>query len=335
MFVQELKRMRKTSRLKGFLNTLFWKPALAPRVVIELSEGEAKTIGFKRERSLLVDLVETINLTADVYAKGEFKDEWSLGVLLKHLVRNASPRQVGALAIVPEEMIFTKIVQVKFGEIHTLENLVRQFLPLPWNEMVVTAKEIVPLSRQLTHKDFNVWAVERIYLESYQRALEAGAMAVLDFLPESLATVTALFPKGESFDASLIVVPQAKKIIILIFAGRAVHFSETLPGLEQLSRDPALEGMVVESVQEAIAFYRDKVLHEHGASSVVNRILVVGNLGENLEARLSLNSQLKVEHPDISSSFKFSSDFLKTKINENAAEFLPLLGGVLWLNKSR
>lgn len=331
MFIKALEKKGREGGFLGVLHLILRRPPPPARVAVALSGNEAKMLSFGKGKLLPVSFLGTLELPPEVYEAGTVKDREGLVVLLEHLLKTLGRKRVGAVVILPEEKVFTKIIQVKTGEIHSLDSLAGKMLPLPEDAMVVTAREVIPLSRQITHKDYNLWAVEKVYLEAHRYTFLSSGIVPVEFLPESLAIVEALFPQRESWDAPLILVPKKKKVTLLIFAGRAVHFSETLFG--ELSQDKALHDELVNSVSEAITFYRDKVLHEHGASSVVNRILVIGRLGEALEARLAFTTQMKIEHPDIFGQFQFANDEAKKIVQERPGEWIPLLGGALWINR--
>jgi hypothetical protein len=334
MFSKVLKKEAGRKGLASLFRRIMRRAPSMPRLALELSFRKAKALGFKQNKALTIDFLESAIVPSDAYDGREIKDSETLSLLIKHLVKKADSGTAGALLIIPEEMVFSRIIQLKTGEVRPLEKAVLEALPLPVEDVALETKEIVPLSRQITHKDINLWAAEKEYLTSLKDIFESSGVQILDFLPESLAIVSTLFPKMETADACLILVPQEEKTMMLIFAGRAVHFSNILPSLQSASYTPQSEKEFVGTVREAIAFYRDKVLHEHGASSEVNKILVIGSLAKELESRLSLNTQLKIEHPDILEQFHFSKEDLKKITFESRAEFSCLLGAARWLNKS-
>ncbi|MFN7088807.1 MAG: hypothetical protein ACK4NX_03275, partial [Candidatus Paceibacteria bacterium] len=267
MFENALKKEKRTKGFARLWHRFFLKPIPMPRVVLELSDSELKILGFRKNGTLKIDFAKILNLPKEVYADGIVKDANTFSMLLRQDFKSNVPKNISAIAIIPEEKVFSKIIQQRFGEVHTLNDLVRQALPLPKEEMVFAIKEIVPLSRQITHKDFNVWAVEKNYFESYRDVLKIAGIEPVDFIPESLGIISAIFPKRETSDACLVVVPEVNKITLLIFAGRAVHVSKTIFGLDHVKVAPGLVGEFIDAVKEAIIYYRDRVLHEHGASS--------------------------------------------------------------------
>jgi|GEM_PF-6102286 len=301
-------------------------PASRPRIAAELSDGALRIIGFRGHAPLLINAVETIPLPREFYKGGAVKDEATFSILLRHGLKRFGAHTVYAVGVLPEEKVFSRIIQKTVGEVATLDQLIDKALPIPRADLIVAAKEVVPLSRQITHQDFNVWAVEKNFFESYRATLATANVAATDFVPESVAIVAALFPQLESYDATLVIVPRETKTTMLIFAGRAVHISTALFSVAHIASAPGLVKDFVDAVGRAIAFYRDRVLHEHGASREVNRLIVAGKLGEEIETRLSFNTQLKIEYPDTLSSVHFASEALRKEMEEHTGDFLPLLG---------
>lgn len=222
-----------------------------------------------------------------------------------------------SVAIIPEEKVFYKILSVPDGtEVSSAiqESLV--ILPFHKDEAVWEYAEIQPLAAEPGHKDFAFWAAPRKYLEDYNKLMQSSGIRIVDFLPEATGIAKAVIPSLETSDAILIVAITEKGSTLAIFAGRAIHFSAVLSlgGKELESGRIELEDQFLSEILQATFWYKNRALHEHGASHSINRIVFLGKVPESVISRVALNIQLRVETPDV--------------LQGASAEFVPLIGAL-------
>jgi hypothetical protein len=207
------------------------------------------------------------------------------------------------IVVIPEEEIFYKIISVpaNVDKDAAFKEAIASS-PFQPEDAVLEYAEIKPIAAEPGHKDFAFWIVTRKYLENCRKILETVGLSIQDFLPENFSLVRLLFPSVETNDAALIIAVWPERSVFIAFAGRAIHFSGTLPfgrksleGAEDETKDRFLSEIV-----QAILYYKNRVLHEHGASHHINRILILGSLPDSLLERVALNTQLHVETPGIS-----------------------------------
>lgn len=222
-----------------------------------------------------------------------------------------------SVAIIPEEQVFYKIVSLAAGADFdsTISGAVAA-LPLRKDEAIWEYAEIQPLAAEPGHKDFAFWAVSRKYLEDCGKILRSAGIRVADFLPEAVGIVKAVFPLFETSDAVLILAVSASRSTLTAFAGRAIHFAGAVPvGSKALEAgDREAEDSFVSEILQATLWYKNRALHEHGASHSINKIVFLGKVPESVINRVALNTQLRVESPDI--------------LQGASAELAPLIGAL-------
>jgi hypothetical protein len=206
------------------------------------------------------------------------------------------------LAIVPEEEVFYRLVSVSATQdaAAALREAVAA-LTLGTEDTIWEYTEIRPLAAESSHRDFAVWATSRRYLADYQKTMRLSGIEVVDFMPESMGLVKAIFPSLETSDAALIIAASDGRTVFTVFAGRAIHLSGVLPfgakalgGGNEESEDRFLSEML-----QAILWYKNRAFHEHGARHDINRIFLIGSAPDRMVERIAFNTRLHVDTPDV------------------------------------
>lgn len=214
-------------------------------------------------------------------------------------LKNVTPECV---AIVPEEELFYKILS--FPNNADVTSALKEAvvnLPFRQEDIIWEHEPIVPLVAVPDHNDFALWAVSREYLKNCRKTLQSAGIRIVDFLPEPIGLVKTIFPSFETTDAVLIISISSARIIFAIFAGRAIHLSGVLPfgGKTLGSGDSETETRFLSEVSQSVFWYKNRALHEHGASHNINKIFLLGTAPEHVKDRIALNVQLRVDTPDV------------------------------------
>jgi hypothetical protein len=206
------------------------------------------------------------------------------------------------VAVVPEEEIFYKIVSVpadKDAAAALAEAAAA--LPLRVEDALLEHFEIQPLAAEPGHKDFALWAVSRQYLVNCRKIAQAAGVVIADFLPESIGLVKTIFTGFETNGAALIIAVSGSRSVFTVFAGRAIHFSGVLAlGSKALEAENSeTEDRFLSEILQAVLWYKNRASHEHGASHSINSIFILGSVPERVMERIALNTQLRVQAPDV------------------------------------
>jgi len=250
--------------------------------------------------------------------------------LIRQLLDKSPKISRECIAMIPEEELHYRIISLpKERDIKEAIEELMPALPFEAGDAVYAYEEIRPLAGSITHSDYGLWVASKKYLESYRNILESGDLSVRDFFPETRGIIEVLFAEKETMDANLILTVSETRSVFSIFAGRAIHFSGVLPfGTASLSAPGEEADRFIAEVAQATAFYKNRVLHEHGAQHHINRILLIGELPKYLSDRIALHSQIRVETPDIWAGI-FAADAQTSEIiSRKPAELVPLLGAI-------
>ncbi len=218
--------------------------------------------------------------------------------------------------IVPEEEIFYKIISLSSGD--DIKKAIQDAtfaLPFRKEDTISEYFEITPIEQNFGHRDLAFFAASKSYLENCIKTIEAAGLKIQDFIPETIGLVKAIFHNFETRDAVLIIAVSYERTVFVVFAGRAIHFSGTLPfGSRALESENEESDRLIGTILDSISYYENRARHEHGASHVINRIILIGDVADNILERIALNTQLRVE----------TSEILKRV----GAEFAPLIGSL-------
>lgn len=312
MFIPDVQKIRKPSR-SSFLATLFQrssKTKFRSVVILELLQGEARAMIVVAGQP---KAMERIDMPPEVMQKNEIQDIDAAAFFIRQLTKKF-PTISQVVAIIPEEEVFRRFLQVaqKDDERTILARILPDILPATPEEMFWEWRIVRPLTATTGHKDIEVIAVSRQYLLNYYDTLRLAKLQPVNFLPESFGILKLIFPVLESQNANLVVFSDKSRTILMVFAGHAIHVTSVLAYGERELVGEAI-GVVIEEINRVIQFYRHRVVHEHGASPDVDRIIIFGDIDEGVKNLIALNTQLRPE-------------FFNIWAGGVATDFVPLIG---------
>ncbi|MBI1975251.1 MAG: hypothetical protein HYS57_02745 [Parcubacteria group bacterium] len=242
-------------------------------------------------------LMERVGLPPEVMQKNEIKDVEAASFFVRQLTKKF-PRVTATVGVIPEEEIFRRSIQIPFEENahEVVMGALPELLPLPPEEMVWEWRIVPPFSPiRVGHQDVEIVALPHPYLLAYYDTMLRAKLSPVNFLPEALGALKLIFPSFESPDASLVVFADRYRTVLVVFAGHAIHVTSVLAYGEHDFSGQGLDALL-EEIKRIVAFYRHRVMHEHGASSEVNRIIVFGDIDEEVRTRIAFNTQIRLEH---------------------------------------
>ena len=301
------------------------------KAILKVDKSSIKILIAQKNKDVYkINFADLIFVEDLIDKDGLVKDKELFKFFLKESFKKANIKIKNILGITPEEETFYKIFSLssdfekeknKEGKIHSLITL--DFEP------VFDIKEFKPVFRYDSHYDYSLWAINKNYLESYYELLKSLGVSLEKFEPENKMIVKALFRTFGTLDAVLIISISAERTVLIVFGGRGIHISTYLQfGLNSFSKNEK-HNEFIEELEKIVLFYNTKSYHEHGASPVVNRIFLIGDLPEVLNQRIGANLKIEIEKPNIPYFIEFENDKIKEMINNHKSDFLPLIGGMV------
>jgi hypothetical protein len=261
----------------------------------------------------------------------EFSDKTETAPkLIKKVISNYIKSPIECVVVIPEEEVVYKVVSAK-NEEDPQNAILSSILELFFSpkDFLYHYDKIQPIKPDISHSDYSVWVVTREYLEKCKKIFEEAGVYIKDIIPENLATIEMVFPQKETPDANLIINVSRTRITFLIFAGRAIYFSGVLPfGSSNIFNGSGNEEKFIFEILQILDFYKNRVFHEHGASSVINRILLVGDIPKELISRISANTQIHIETSEIWNVISGDTPKISEIIQARDASIIPLLGAI-------
>jgi len=189
-------------------------------------------------------------------------------------------------------------------------------LPDKESDYLIKWKKIIPLEEKAVgHIDIFCEAQEANSAKNFYKIFLKGFFVLpIDFLSEAEALVSYLFEKKESKDANFIIKAEDRRILFLIFSGRTIQFSSVdFLGLFDFLTDDNYKRDFIEKVRSIIDFYENQVFHEHGASPVINKIILIcpAQFRESLKSHLFSEIKLEIE-----------------QVEEEKIDLLPIWGAI-------
>jgi type IV pilus assembly protein PilM len=267
---------------------------------------------------------------------GEIKDEKSLGEIIKKSLSEVKGKKLKAkyvIASLPEEKSFLDIIQIPLMKKEEMEEALRfeaeNHIPIPLDEVYFDFEKIETIFNHSRYQEVLIAACPKKVIDAYLRALKGAGLFPLALEVESLSIVRALVKKEKVFPPLLIIDFGGTRTSFIIYSGRSLRFTSTIPissqGLtktiaknlnvslkkaEFLKLKYGLEGKkkifeamippltdLVEQIKTLLRYYQS---HESGEQIFHNgkemsKILLCGG-GANLKGLVEfLSQELKVE----------------------------------------
>lgn len=323
MFTLEKPKNNFENKIKNFLNKLLKK---TDYILFKITNQKIILLSFKIENNQKIILAAEIffieNLIENI-SKKDVKDSFCF--LIKKFIKKNNIKLKNLIGIINEENYFYQILGAtnKNQVINNIKNKINE------SYEIYEISEINPLNKITDHQDFALWVTNKNYLNSINNIFKTINLNILDFEPENKNIIYAIFDNFQTKDAYLIINILENKIYFIIFAGTAIHFSGFINyGLNNLNENL---NDFIEQINELIYFYTTKSQHEHGASSKINQIIIIGNIDNESLSLISFNTKIKAEKIkiyDVLSDLKFKNEIIKDFIIKNQSDFIALIGKI-------
>ncbi|MBI2053394.1 MAG: type IV pilus assembly protein PilM [Candidatus Sungbacteria bacterium] len=224
-------------------------------------------------------------------------------------------RASGLVVSLPEEKSFVRVFQTPKVGLREMAGAIRwkieEEIPLPSEDVVYDYEPIRPPDGEVDHHDAVVTAFPKGVVLSYVEAIKSAGLVPMALELESQAIVRAV-ASGLAPGSAVIVIDMGRnRTSVILLAGGAIVFTATVPvggytldaaiavalGIPEreaaelknktgFAKD-AYDGkifsamapsadIIAEELRRVIAYYQDRITHMHGASRVVDKILLSG-----------------------------------------------------------
>ena len=167
---------------------------------------------------------------------GEVKDENSLSKIIKKSLTQVHGEKLKTkylIASLPEEKSFLDILQIPLLKEEEMEKAVRfeaeNHIPLPLDEVYLDFKKIENVFNQRKYQEILIAAAPKKVVDSYLKTLKKAGLQPIAFEVECLAIVRALIKKEATTRPLLIIDFGATRTSFIIFSGRSLRFTSTIP----------------------------------------------------------------------------------------------------------
>lgn len=327
MFVLENKKPNqgwrdKISKLKFLIKNILKQNSLSDYVLVLkiISSGIYCLLGNNKKNIVSIIKFPPQNLIDE---EKLIKDKDGFYFLISEWLKKQGVTTPQLIGIIPEEKTFYKIVslQKNFKE-EEKNKIINSILPINYENAIIDWQEFQPLFSFGNHIDFPLWATEFNYLKNFYDLM--SNFKIIGLEPENKSLIKMVFKNFYTPDAVLNIFSFNQRIILIVFAGRAIHFS----GVFNLN-DLGYQNFI-EEILKIINFYKNKVYHEHDASYFINKIYLFGQLPKEIISLIALNTKMKIEQPQIlldDKDIKFNKKEVK-KLILDEPEFLSLVGAL-------
>jgi type IV pilus assembly protein PilM len=162
---------------------------------------------------------------------GEIKDEEKLAKIVKEATKKVKTKYV--VACLPEEKAFLQVIKMPIMSEEDLKSAIafeaENYIPLPVNEVYLDCEVVPPVYNHLKHLDVLLAAIPKNIVDPYLRTLKKAGLKPIAFEIESLAIARALIKDQTTNYSVLIIDLGATRTSFIIFAGKSVRFTTSIP----------------------------------------------------------------------------------------------------------
>ncbi|MCX7589743.1 MAG: hypothetical protein N2Z85_02285 [Patescibacteria group bacterium] len=329
MFILKQQKNNFILKIKNFWDNLMQKKDI---LITQINNQKIYLLAYKEKNGqknilgaeiiLIKNLIENIN---------NYETKESFKFLLEEFFKKNKIKPQFIINIINEKDYIYKIISISYNlKIEELKNVIKN--EVNNNEVYyIEPINIIYENQKINHQDYALWTLNKNYIDKINNIFQTINLNIFGLCPENKTIVKAILPEFQTKNAYLIINISESKTNFIIFSGKTIHFSGisefNLLNIEKNFND------FLEEINKLIYYYATKCFHEHGASSKINKILVIGNLNNNLTSLIALNTKIKIEKIKINlGQFRFKNEKIKELIMKNESDFSSLIGFILDFN---
>jgi type IV pilus assembly protein PilM len=204
---------------------------------LDLSDISLKIAQLKPEgRGLALANYGRQEIPAGVIEKGDIKKIDELVDVIKKGIVDVNGLPINTkycVVSLPETESFIRVTQLPKMKLSELKEAVRweveNQIPLPVDQVYFDWQIVEPFRASPDHYDILIGALSRSLVDSYIEVFKKAGLRPLVFEIESVATSRALIKDEFASSPIMIIDIGARRTNFIIFAGRAIHFTASLP----------------------------------------------------------------------------------------------------------
>lgn len=283
---------------------------------LDISDRSIKYVELESNGKAHIKSFGEIDVPEGVIASGEIKNEEALQEILSAWKKRAGKGLPSFVAAsLPEEKCYLRLVQLPPMKQEEIANAVRWEIegniPLAPDELIFDQELCGSPEAHPDHIDVVITAFPKVVVESYANVLINSGFQPLALELESQAIVRAVMPRDSGKKAYVIVDMGYGRTSFAVFAGGAIVFTATVEvggrnleeaisqglnvksgeavkikkevGLQKRAFEgklftilkPALDTLS-HGISQAVEYYEHHATHSHGASVLVDEIILTG-----------------------------------------------------------
>lgn len=184
---------------------------------------------------------------------GEIKNVEKLAEILKKAKTKTSGQKLKEKEVIcslPEEKAFLAIIQLPKMEEEEVKKAAffeaQNYIPLPLEDVYLDSKIIPPLYNSLDHLDVLIVALPKKIIDPYVKALKKAGFYPRVLEVESFAIARAVIKGGISSKPVLIIDFGATRTSFIVFSGKTVRFTSSIPISSQLFTEAISKALEIE-----------------------------------------------------------------------------------------
>jgi type IV pilus assembly protein PilM len=204
---------------------------------IDISDLSLKIAKLKK-RGKFFDLVsfKEEKIEKGIIKEGEIKDEKKLSEIIKEAIKKVEGKKLDTMRVVaslPEEKSFCQVIKMPKLSEEDLKSAVvfeaEKYIPLPIEDVYLDCQVVPPISNLQKNLDVLISATPKKIVDSYLSSLKLAGLQPIAFEIESMAIARALIKDEFSPAPVLIIDLGATRTSFIIFYGRAIRFTCSIP----------------------------------------------------------------------------------------------------------
>jgi len=304
---------------------------------LDISDKFLRIIKLARKRdNLVLESFGKTKIPIGIVEKGEIKKPKKLAIIIKQALKEINGKKIKTKYVtlsLPEEKSFLDVLKIPIlGKEETEETIkfeIENYIPLEIEQVYFDFEKIEMRNNQKKYQEILIAAAPKKIVDPYLETLKQAGLRPLALEIECLSTVRALIKKNAKLDPLLIIDIGENKTSFIIFSGRSLRFTSTIPISSQILTEAisknlnieldkaellkSKEGLIgkrnvfdamipcltdlTEQIKNHLAYYHSHNTEEKGpkGSKKLEKILICGS-GANLKGLVNfLSSSLKIE----------------------------------------
>lgn len=238
---------------------------------LDLSDLSLKIAYLKKERSgLVLASYGRQEIPEGVIDQGEIKKEEVLIEIIKKAIieiRGLPLKTKYCVVSLPETEAFIHMIQLPKMKKEEIEEAVKweaeSHIPFSIDEVYLDWQIIKPISNHQDYNDILIGALTKKLVDPYLEVLKKADLKPFVFEIESIAIARALIKNNFSLKPIMIIDLGARRTSFIIFSGRAVHFTASLPIsnnylIEEIAKNLKVDKTEAKRVKFEIGLDKDK-----------------------------------------------------------------------------